>query len=833
MLMKGQTTSSSSSETSASVEQDKYIMDIVKLTKPLADCLIPATFDDTTLGTRYFDSNAISSITPLTNRRRFANKIEKAVQNFRPNFQLNASVQSAANSTRLQKQYSEPSAKFNTISHGTLSPPKNMQTLSVKASDKHTLYSSNTSTDNHSSISQNPESDSADLLNESFNSVKKGAPLYIICERAQIRTFRSENCKETRYTFIPVDTYEVRETKNCFKKFFRACVPGTFSETNELNTNNHSHNNQTGFLKLIQDSKWFEHLQKIISISNLIVDRMSDSSSVMICLEDGWDITAQLSSIVQLLQDSYYRTIEGFSVLVEREWLSLGHRFTRRNNHTIDDQTGFAPVFLQFLDAVHQIHAQYPHDFEFNEFYLEFLAFHYVSNRFRTFLLDSEFERVQFGLTPDTSRFAFNMKSSANSYFQHYSPTQSGSHITCIWEYIQKVHFNSPKFYNFYYTGSDSQVNKVLKPSSDIWKMKLWRYYVKESLCTGPIYDLDLISAYILSDDWYPVPIKSAIDYKEDLNSIVPSQFEYLIKEIMLKFKTENNHILASSTGLTASQINWKLVWDYFCKQVSNKIQKNMNFAYKSYADQHCFERCIFSSPTQCTICNLPLKQSGQSIGFKCKSCSIACHEKCIDCMTIGCVSERNRMSQHFPNDLQIKGNLNGRYILSKATKLDSDIGSVCTAAINTQNLQDSSKMAPIYQSGVENEINWLTPSMNQNENQTYTGYLKKQGAFFKQWKERFFVLDSVKHQLRYYDSDKDGVVKGLVDLSDVESIVQSGNSFNQLNAISTQQSKSKSLSDDKCCFELKTSKRVYFFCAKSAQEATKWVDLIESCIDS
>ena len=55
--------------------------------------------------------------------------------------------------------------------------------------------------------------------------------------------------------------------------------------------------------------------------------------------------------------------------------------------------------------------------------------------------------------------------------------------------------------------------------------------------------------------------------------------------------------------------------------------------------------------------------------------------------------------------------------------------------------------MAPIYQSGVD-DINWLTPSMNQNEHQTYTGYLKKQGAFFKQWKERFFVLDSVKHQV-------------------------------------------------------------------------------------
>ncbi len=42
-------------------------------------------------------------------------------------------------------------------------------------------------------------------------------------------------------------------------------------------------------------------------------------------------------------------------MLIQREWQSMVHRFTRRNNPTIDDQTGFAPIFLQFLDVVHQV----------------------------------------------------------------------------------------------------------------------------------------------------------------------------------------------------------------------------------------------------------------------------------------------------------------------------------------------------------------------------------------------------------------------------------------------------------------------------------------------
>ena len=55
------------------------------------------------------------------------------------------------------------------------------------------------------------------------------------------------------------------------------------------------------------------------------------SRPVMVHCSDGWDRTPQIVALTELLVDPYYRSMEGFRVLVEKEWLDFGHKMADRN----------------------------------------------------------------------------------------------------------------------------------------------------------------------------------------------------------------------------------------------------------------------------------------------------------------------------------------------------------------------------------------------------------------------------------------------------------------------------------------------------------------------
>ena len=79
-------------------------------------------------------------------------------------------------------------------------------------------------------------------------------------------------------------------------------------------------------------SGWLKHITGILDGASLIARQVGlQHSHVLIHCSDGWDRTSQLSSLSQLCLDPYYRTLEGFITLVEKDWLSFGHMFRHRS----------------------------------------------------------------------------------------------------------------------------------------------------------------------------------------------------------------------------------------------------------------------------------------------------------------------------------------------------------------------------------------------------------------------------------------------------------------------------------------------------------------------
>ncbi|KAM9274027.1 myotubularin isoform 5-T7 [Morus bassanus] len=207
---------------------------------------------------------------------------------------------------------------------------------------------------------------------------------------------------------------------------------------------------ESHWLSSLESTHWLEHIKLVLTGAIQVADKVSsERSSVLVHCSDGWDRTAQLTSLAMLMLDSYYRTIEGFEVLVQKEWISFGHKFASRighgdKNHADADRS---PIFLQFIDCVWQMSKQFPTAFEFNEQFLITILDHLYSCRFGTFLYNSESLREKEKVTEKT---------------------------LSLWSLINS---EKSKYTNPFYT---KELNRALYPVASMRHLELWvNYYIR------------------------------------------------------------------------------------------------------------------------------------------------------------------------------------------------------------------------------------------------------------------------------------------------------------------------------------------------------------------
>lgn len=161
-----------------------------------------------------------------------------------------------------------------------------------------------------------------------------------------------------------------------------------------LNTD--AFNEDKNFMSKFDGSKWTEFIFLLIKKSIAAAKSVRDGLSVLIHCSDGWDRASQMTAFTQLFVDPYFRTLKGYMVLIEKDFLSFGHQFKSRNGYYDpkgSKENQVSPILLQFLDATSQVLVQYPMYFEFNMNFLVFVANHINSGKYGTFLFNNEKER--------------------------------------------------------------------------------------------------------------------------------------------------------------------------------------------------------------------------------------------------------------------------------------------------------------------------------------------------------------------------------------------------------------------------------------------------------
>lgn len=251
----------------------------------------------------------------------------------------------------------------------------------------------------------------------------------------------------TRFEFqnIP-NIHVVRESFRNLRDLFSTRLSKSDPESSQ-----HLHQWSKRYNPLIQDlrmergiANWFSHISRVIAGANQVTGFIGDGGSVIVHCSDGWDRTPQVSAMSQLLLDPYYRTMEGFMILVDKEWRSFGHKFGERlgNGNTQDCMdTQRSPVFLQWLDCVFQVLYQHPSAFQFNSEFLCCIASHLYTCLYGNFLFDCESERLK---VPSTT--------------------------PSLWGYILS---NKQRYTNTGY----AEVMGTLVPSSDTCQLNLWLHY--------------------------------------------------------------------------------------------------------------------------------------------------------------------------------------------------------------------------------------------------------------------------------------------------------------------------------------------------------------------
>ena len=186
--------------------------------------------------------------------------------------------------------------------------------------------------------------------------------------------------------------------------------------------------------------QWYELLNLIKQKAIDVYNYFKKGKNILIHCSDGWDRTAQLSSLVKVMISEKYRTITGFIDLIQHDWISAGHKFQDRL-HSFEEEN--SPVFHQFLEIVYTLMMNNPFNFEFNEDLLVDILAEACCPTTVTFIRNNNKDRDENKTTKYESFFSSIVSNIQKYVNKHFDPSQEME----FGDYDQIPYFIWSKYY--------------------------------------------------------------------------------------------------------------------------------------------------------------------------------------------------------------------------------------------------------------------------------------------------------------------------------------------------------------------------------------------------
>uniref|UniRef100_A0A7M5UQV2 Myotubularin phosphatase domain-containing protein n=1 Tax=Clytia hemisphaerica TaxID=252671 RepID=A0A7M5UQV2_9CNID len=188
----------------------------------------------------------------------------------------------------------------------------------------------------------------------------------------------------------------LKQLKSSFKKLKRECIFRSSKDFWE---------SDSSWLGDIEQTGWLSHVSSCLELVHDIIKKINEKqTSVIVCDPDGRHFAILITSLVQILLDPYYRSLMGLQALIQKDWVMKGFPFCQRLHHisessksTIGSQIrtasfkgkderrdkdltyeGESPVFVLFLECLHQLIRQHPLEFEYTEQFLVCFMMHRI-----------------------------------------------------------------------------------------------------------------------------------------------------------------------------------------------------------------------------------------------------------------------------------------------------------------------------------------------------------------------------------------------------------------------------------------------------------------------